>query len=190
MYDRDAVIRHAAEAANKHATQVQAALADYLRLGAPAVGALRDALVAQSVGFEGAAHDGQTHIARVEAAKAALVAWDGPADQMSTIRLGSRRVRCHTDLAQRAGWGYIVTMPDGSREAQPNTGFQEASVAELAQALGEGLDGDDAMLRTIVLRAQKCETQVARQHSEKVAHEESKAAGMALAAARERSKKS
>lgn len=80
MNNRDEVIRQATIAAANHASEVSQALARYIQTGARdgSREALRDALVAQAAGFESTAHDGATLAIRVEAAKAALRAWDEP----------------------------------------------------------------------------------------------------------------
>lgn len=79
MHNRDAVIRHATSAAAAHSSMVREALEKFLTdspSAEQATNKLRQALVAQAAGFESTAANGSTFPMRVEAARAALDAWD------------------------------------------------------------------------------------------------------------------
>lgn len=193
MYDHDAVIRHASECAASHAGEVSTALCQFVAArtmseNAQARDALRVALVAQAAGFEGVAHDGSTYQRRVDAAKAALVAWDGPADETVTIRAGSVAVRCSAMLAKAAGWETPYST-DETRTARVPMYGSERLLGHLAQALGDGLRGDAAIMRVLALRNNERAAHEAQESAKAVATINSKAAGMQLAAEREASKR-
>lgn len=84
MHNRDAVIRHAADCAVNHGSEVRDALNRYIASETyereHRTRVLRYALVAQAAGHEACAHNGSTYQRRVEAAKAALTAWDSPVE--------------------------------------------------------------------------------------------------------------
>lgn len=189
MYDRDSVIRFATIAAQNNSDIVRDALR-YLVYGQHqdqvrhAECKLRDALVAQASGFETNAHDGGTFDARVQAAKDALAAWDGPA--RLTIAMGSVIVRCSKDLVYKAGFATSIDVNGVEYAHESITG---SAVAELATALSEGFTDDTAMLRAIALQAERIHAAKLAFDARKAAEETAKAAGMQLAAERERSKR-
>lgn len=192
MYDHDAVIRRAAVCAANHAGEVHTALTRYVAAQIPedhasATEALRIALVAQAAGHEGSAHDGSTYRVRVDAAKAAIAAWDGPTEETCVIRAGSITVRCALTLATAAGWESPYSN-DETRTARLPRNFPERLLGHLAQALCEGLRGDGAILRVLALRNEQHAAQIAQDSAKEVATIESKAAGMRLAAEREANK--
>jgi hypothetical protein len=81
--DRDSVLRHATTAAQNDSTEVRAALEYLLHGRVPldcSIGSrdyLRLSLERQAAGVEPFAANGGTRAARVDAARAALAAWDG-----------------------------------------------------------------------------------------------------------------
>ena len=190
MFDRDEVIRQAAACAEAHGGEIRVVLRAYLSAATPAdlrfeEQRLRSALVAQAAGYESSAHDGATYPARQLAARHALIAWDGPVEELATIHLGAVRVRGSRDLIRRLGWSIYPDIDTGALIVQEQS---HAADGELAQALSEGLDGDRAMLRALALRTERRAAVDADRRKAEIAHEESKAAGMTLAAARENNK--
>lgn len=152
MQNMDKVIEHAVNADKNHASQVGAALREFLRdtRAQAARDDLRAALVAQASGYDGSAHDGATFEARVAAAKAALAAWDGT-DCAYRIVIGSS-VLGTNDAAILRELGYETPYSnDETRTARPSSGFRNAAVAEICQALSEGLTGEAALLRAIAI---------------------------------------
>jgi hypothetical protein len=194
MVDKDGVITEAAKCADAQGREVREALTAYVQAATKAdeqfaEQRLRVALVAQSVGHESSAHDGATARARVEHATRALEAWDGRKweegpPKMVTIRLGATVLRGSALLASKLGW----TTYAGSDEGQV-TGQGDGHIAELAEALSEGLSGDRALLRAIALTNQRGEQANADRRHAEIAAAEEKAAGMRLAAEREISKR-
>jgi hypothetical protein len=178
MCDREEVLRLAIACAEAHGVQVRKALADYVAGNTPAAeDNLRTALLAQAQGFEATAADGATFAARVEAAKGALNAWDGDTAARCVIEVGARRLRCSRKLATLIG---CTVYEDGATRTEARH-----SLAALAQALTEGLDGEAAALRAVALLDAGIRESVLAQSREKVAKDEANAAGMRLAAERE-----
>lgn len=183
MYDKERVLTHAIRAGKAHAREVSQALTAYINAETPADKAfaetrLRDALVAQALGHESCAHDGSTATVRRGAALAALEAWDGPSEPgegQCAIGRGALRQIVSLDLARRAGFGGP---------------FVDDHEKLLAQAVLEGHRGDGAVLRVMVLQREACEARETRRSREAAAENERAAAGMRLAAERERSKRS
>ncbi len=189
MYDQDAVIRHATECAANHSLAVHSALNLYVSDPINNAESLRVALVSLAAGYEATAHDGSTYTQRVDAARAAVAAWDGPVEKTCTIRAGSVSVRCSLSLAIAAGW-HAPYSDDVTRTARSPDHYPERLLGLLGQALDEGRRGDAAIMRVLTLRNQERAATDAQNAAKEVAHNEAKAAGMRLAAEREASKRS
>ncbi len=181
MIDSDSVIKFAVVAADNNATEVRYALSAYIQNQTDSTrDGLRLALVAQASGFENGSHDGSTFEARKQAASDALKAWNGSEDTHTSIIVGSRQIRCERELAKKIGW--------------TSSGWDCGSVGDsglkcLAQALSNGLDGEMAVLRAIAIHTHQTEAHNKRREEKLIAEEESKAAGMNLAAQREIAKR-
>jgi hypothetical protein len=121
MFNRDGVIRFAAEVVANHGEGVGAALSSYLASsGRGEAEVLRGHLVALSAGFESTAHDGSTYAARVQAAKNALEAWDGP--KLEQAVYASMQIRA-ARVVWASVWGATI-YTDGTVGHLPH-GFEE-----------------------------------------------------------------
>lgn len=195
MLHPDDVIRHASAAAAANAREVHRALDAYLAaVGTDAepgaIRALRAALVAQATGYEGTAHDGGTLDARRTSAAAALDAWDGRCDDLATVLLPvGGGVRCLASTARTLGY---TLQTDGNMWAVSLTAIstvegERARDGAVLQALSEGYIGEAAARRAVALKRQMESGDEARVRL-KIAEAERAAAGMKLAAERERSR--
>jgi hypothetical protein len=185
MFDRDNVIRHAKTARDNHA-DIAPQLNAYLTATTPAEERFaerkfRDMLVACAAGHDMGCHDGSTHDARIAAAKAALVAWDGPAEDNCKILVGSRTLSVPRDLARTAGFDVCA---DGTVSFRGDPLQDLADVCRAIDELSGDASDEDVLHRVVANRLRLTETRNAASAAQKLAEEQSKAAGMTLAAKR------
>lgn len=190
MIHEEEVIRQATIAAANHAAQVAHHLSVYVQTPDAANGrALHTALMALANGYEPTAHDGATLAARIAAAKAALVAWDGSDEETVMLPVGGG-VRCLRTTAWALGYEVSISSATGQATAYPPHGGDAGRA--VAAAMSEGLRGEAAALRAVAIRAAAEESIDATQRARArlaTANLEREAAGMKLAAEREASKR-
>ena len=153
MYNRDEVIKQAALAASENASEVRSALTNYVHTQTTETElALRVALVAQATGHESMSHDGCTYQARKAAAAAAIAAWDGAGDFKFYVAVGESRLGTNDVALLRLLNFESPYSNDETRTARPMSGTSNSAIAEIAQALSEGLRGEHALLRALALK--------------------------------------
>lgn len=186
MIDRDEVVAACAVAIRNHAHEIDAAFRSWLSAPSEATEwGLRTALVLQSLGAERTAHDGSTLDARIDAAKRALAAWDGPTD--CEIRLNGTVVRCAKGTAIAAEWQ--VSNSGAACYATDTRSMSHEPTRALFAALARGMRGEAAVRLSIDLMRESHALQIADQTARRAveaAEAQKAAAAMTLAAERAR----
>jgi hypothetical protein len=107
-------------------------------------------------------------------------------DRLVTIQLGTETVQCSESLANRIG---VICYGDTDIAHFSEYHGVEKRIAMLGQAILEGLTGDRAVLRALVLINEQSTSEQSARNAIELAAEQTKAAGMRLAAEREATKR-